>query len=50
MNRKILDAICRVGVDIRPESMGVTWDDVANAIRKMPQGIPWKQACYTPQQ
>ncbi len=39
---EMLDAIHRVGVDIRPEAMGVTWDDVAEAIRK----VPWytKQA------
>mgnify|MGYP000498294966 CR=1 FL=1 len=39
---EMLDAIHRVGVDIRPEAMGVSWDDVAEAIRK----VPWytKQA------
>ena len=29
---RMLAALVRVGVDIRPEAMGVTWDDVANAM------------------
>lgn len=29
---EMLDAIARVGVDIRPESMQIGWDDVANAL------------------
>jgi glycerol dehydrogenase-like iron-containing ADH family enzyme len=33
---EMLSAIQRVGVDIRPEAMGVTWDEVAEAIRKVP--------------
>ena len=32
---EMLAAIKRVGVDIRPEAMGVTWDEVAEAIRKV---------------
>lgn len=32
---EILAAIHRVGVDIRPEAMGVTWADVAEAMRQM---------------
>jgi len=32
---KMLAAIRRVGVDIRPEAMGVTWDDVAEALHKI---------------
>ncbi len=32
---EMLAAIHRVGVDIRPEAMGVTWDDVAEALRKL---------------
>jgi glycerol dehydrogenase-like iron-containing ADH family enzyme len=32
---EILAAIHRVGVDIRPEAMGVTWDDAAEAMRRM---------------
>jgi hypothetical protein len=31
----MLAAIQRVGVDIRPEAMGITWDDVAEAMRKL---------------
>lgn len=44
---KILDAIRRVGVDIRPEAMGVTWDDVAHAIRKMPEYTKEAGLLYT---
>jgi glycerol-1-phosphate dehydrogenase [NAD(P)+] len=29
-------ALARAGVDIRPETMGVTWDDVAEAMRTLP--------------
>jgi len=29
------DAIARAGVDIRPEAMGVTWDDVGEALRTL---------------
>ena len=32
---EMLQAIHSVGVDIRPEAMGVTWDDVADAMRRM---------------
>ena len=32
----MLAALLRVGVDIRPEAMGVTWDDVAEAMRTLP--------------
>lgn len=31
--QEMLDAIHHVGVDIRPEAMGITWDDVAHALR-----------------
>jgi glycerol-1-phosphate dehydrogenase [NAD(P)+] len=30
------EALHRVGVDIRPEAMGVTWDDVAESLRTLP--------------
>jgi glycerol-1-phosphate dehydrogenase [NAD(P)+] len=30
---EMLNAIHHVGVDIRPESMGITWDDVAHALK-----------------
>jgi hypothetical protein len=32
----MLAALVRVGVDIRPEAMGVTWDDVAEALTTLP--------------
>ena len=32
---EMLDYIIRAGVDIRPESMGITWEDMANALIKM---------------
>jgi len=32
---EILQSIYKVGVDIRPEAMGISWDDVANALRKL---------------
>ena len=28
--------LARAGVDIRPEAMGVTWDDVDEALRTLP--------------
>jgi glycerol-1-phosphate dehydrogenase [NAD(P)+] len=34
------EALHRVGVDIRPEAMGVTWDDVAGALRVLPTFVP----------
>ncbi len=33
----MLDALVRAGVDIRPEAMGVTWDDVDQALRTLPE-------------
>jgi glycerol dehydrogenase-like iron-containing ADH family enzyme len=32
---EMLEALHRVGVDIRPEAMGVTWDDVGEAARTL---------------
>ena len=32
---RMLAALLRVGVDIRPEAMGVTWDDVGEAMRTL---------------
>ena len=32
----MLDALHRAGVDIRPEAMGVTWDDVRGALLTLP--------------
>lgn len=36
---RMLDAIRRVGVDIRPASMGITWDDVAHALKRLPEFV-----------
>lgn len=32
---RMLDALVRAGVDIRPEAMGVSWDDVGEALRTL---------------
>lgn len=32
---RMLDALVRAGVDIRPEAMGVTWEDVGEALRTL---------------
>lgn len=44
---KMLAAIQRVGVDIRPEAMGVTWDDVAEAMRKLAWYVRFAGLWYT---
>ena len=31
----MFDYIIRAGVDIRPEAMGITWDDMSNALINM---------------
>ena len=31
----MLEAIVRAGVDIRPEAMGISWDDVSHALVNM---------------
>ena len=36
---EMLNYIIRAGVDIRPESMGITWEDMANALIKMKEYI-----------
>jgi glycerol-1-phosphate dehydrogenase [NAD(P)+] len=33
---EMLEALHRAGVDIRPEAMGVSWDDVAECVRTLP--------------
>jgi len=35
----MLDAIVRAGVDIRPEAMGISWDDVSHALLNMRQFV-----------
>jgi len=42
-----LARIRRAGVDIRPESMGVTWDDVANALHALPHFVEQNGLWYT---
>lgn len=37
--QEMLAAIVRAGVDIRPESMGITWDDVSHALLNMRQFV-----------
>ena len=44
---KMLSAIHHVGVDIRPEAMGVTWDDVAEAMRILPEYVDKVGLWYT---
>jgi glycerol-1-phosphate dehydrogenase [NAD(P)+] len=44
---EMLEAVHRVGVDIRPESMGVTWDEVAEAARRMPEYVKEAGLWYT---
>ena len=36
---EMLEAFYKVGVDIRPEAMGVTWDDVADALKNLPDFV-----------
>ena len=36
---EMLDYIIRAGVDVRPESMGITWEDMSNALMKMKEYI-----------
>ena len=44
---EMLQAIHRVGVDIRAEAMGVTWDEVAEAIRKVPWYVEYAGLWYS---
>jgi glycerol dehydrogenase-like iron-containing ADH family enzyme len=36
---EMLETIRRVGVDIRPEAMGITWGDVEHALVKLPEFV-----------
>lgn len=36
---EMLDALYRVGVDIRPEAMGISWNDVAQAVATLPSFV-----------
>jgi glycerol-1-phosphate dehydrogenase [NAD(P)+] len=42
-----LAALQRAGVDIRPEAMGVTWDDASEAIRTLPTYVREAGLWYT---
>jgi glycerol dehydrogenase-like iron-containing ADH family enzyme len=44
---KMLAAIQRVGVDIRPEAMGVTWEDAAEAMRKLAWYVRYANLWFT---
>jgi glycerol dehydrogenase-like iron-containing ADH family enzyme len=44
---EILSTIHRVGVDIRPEAMGITWDDAANALYRLSSFIRDAGLWYT---
>jgi len=46
-SEKMLAAIHRAGVDIRPEAMGVTWDDAAEAMRKLSWYARYADLWYT---
>jgi glycerol dehydrogenase-like iron-containing ADH family enzyme len=35
----MLEALHRAGVDIRPEAMGVTWEDVESAVQTLPSFV-----------
>jgi glycerol dehydrogenase-like iron-containing ADH family enzyme len=36
---RMVASLARAGVDIRPEAMGVTWDDVGTAMRTLPEYV-----------
>lgn len=43
----ILEALGRAGVDIRPEAMGITWDDAATAMRRLAWYVRYADLFYT---
>jgi glycerol-1-phosphate dehydrogenase [NAD(P)+] len=43
----ILSALERVGVDIRPEAMGISWDDAATAMRRLSWYVRHADLWYT---
>ena len=43
----MLEAIHRAGVDIRPEAMGVTWDDVAQVLHGLRTYVEQAGLWYT---
>ncbi|HEY7524046.1 MAG TPA: iron-containing alcohol dehydrogenase [Candidatus Limnocylindrales bacterium] len=44
---EMLRALHRAGVDIRPEAMGITWDDVAEAVRTLPAFVRQANLWFT---
>ena len=44
---RMLAAIQRAGIDIRPDAMGITWDDVATALRGMADYVAAAGLWYT---
>jgi glycerol-1-phosphate dehydrogenase [NAD(P)+] len=44
---EMLDALHRVGVDIRPEAMGVSWQDVEEAVATLPSFVDDAGLWYT---
>ncbi len=45
--QEMLAALRRAGVDIRPEAMGVTWDNAAEAMRTLPEYVRDAGLWYT---
>jgi glycerol-1-phosphate dehydrogenase [NAD(P)+] len=43
----ILEALHRAGVDIRPEAMGVSWEDAATAMRRLSWYVRYADYLYT---
>jgi glycerol-1-phosphate dehydrogenase [NAD(P)+] len=43
----ILEALHRTGVDIRPESMAISWDQAAEALRRLAWYVRYADLCYT---
>jgi glycerol-1-phosphate dehydrogenase [NAD(P)+] len=43
----ILAALARVGLDIRPEAMGITWEDAATAMRRLAWYVRYADLEYT---
>ena len=35
----MLEAVYKTGVDIRPEAMGITWNDVAHTLKNLPDFV-----------
>jgi glycerol-1-phosphate dehydrogenase [NAD(P)+] len=44
---RMLEALVRVGLDIRPEAMGVSWDDVGEALRTLARYVREAELWFT---